>query len=126
MPLRAHIGFILMQEEKGKHKKSGARPCSSRRRQGLGDVPGLVGPLLALHRCVAARRPVATFEAGAAAWRLIKAAAAGTVTKGRATIARRGATGGLILLLAPTIAKAEHLLAFVHLGAASGMMTVFP
>ena len=126
MPLWAHAGFISMQEGKGEHNKSGARPCSSRRGQGLGDVPGLVGPLLALHRCAATRRPATTFEAGAAAWRLIKAAAAGTVAKGGATIARRGAAGGFVLLLIPTIAEAEHLLAVVHLGAASGAAAVFP
>ena len=58
--------------------------------------------------------------------RLIKAAAAGTVAKGGVTTARRGAAGGFVLLLVPTIAKAEHLLAVVHLGAASGTATVLP
>ena len=61
-----------------------------------------------------------------AARRLIKAAAAGTVAKRGVTIARRGAAGGFVLLLVPTTAKAEHLLAVVHLGAASGAAIVFP
>ena len=115
-----------MQEGKEEQNKSGTRPCSSPRGQALGNVPGLVGPLLALHRCATTRRPATTFEAGAAAWRLIKVAAAGTVAKGGATIARRGVAGGFVLLLVPTIAKAEHLLAVVHLGAASGATTIFP
>ena len=57
---------------------------------------------------------------------MIKAAAAGTVAKEGVTIARRGMVGGFVPLIIPTIAKAEHLLAVVHLGAASGAMTVFP
>lgn len=125
-PLQAHADFVLIQEGKGEHNKSGARPCSSRRGQGLGDVPGLVGPLLALHRCAATRRPATTLEAGVAAWRLIKAAATGTVAKGGATIDRQGVAGGFVLILVPTITEAEHLLAIVHLGAASGAAAVFP
>ena len=72
------------------------------------------------------RRPATTFEAGAAAWRLLVAAAAGAVAKRGATVAGQGAVGGFTLLLTTTIAKAEHLLAVVHLGAAPGAATIFP
>ena len=61
--------------------------------------------------------------------RLVVAATARAVAAGRATVAGRdvvGPKGGFALPLVPTIAKAEHLLAVVHLGAASGATTVFP
>ena len=37
-----------------------------------------------------------------------------------------GPKGGFTLVLITTIAKAEHLLAVVHLGAAPGAATIFP
>ena len=37
-----------------------------------------------------------------------------------------GTKGGFALIFITTIAKAEHLLAVVHLGAAPGAATIFP
>src|SRR4051812_14706462 len=93
-PLRAHAGFVLMQEGKEEQKKGGARPYNSPWGQALGDVSGLVIPLLVLHGCAARKRPSNTFEAGTAARRLVVAATAGAVAEGGATIAGRGAAGG--------------------------------
>ena len=62
-------------------------------------------------------------------WRLVVATIAGVVAGGRAAIAGRdavGTKGGFALILVTTVAKAEHLLAVVHLGAAPGAATIFP
>ena len=75
------------------------------------------------------KRPTAAFEAGAVAWRLVVTAAAGAVAGGRAAVAGRdvvGTKGGFALILVSTVAKAEHLLAVIHLGAAPDLATIFP
>ena len=76
-----------MQEGKEEQNKSGACPYSGPRGQALGDVPGLVGPLLALHGRAATKRPATTFEVGAATRRLVVAATAGAVAGGGAAVA---------------------------------------
>ena len=60
--------------------------------------------------------------------RLVVTTAAGAVAGGRAAVARRdvdGTKGGFALILVTTIAKADHLVAIVVLGAAPGAATVF-
>ena len=55
--------------------------------------------------------------------------AAGAVAGGRAAVAGRdavGTRGGFAFILVTTIAKAEQLVAVVHLGAAPGAATIFP
>ena len=116
-----------MQEGKEEQSRSGA--YSGSRGQASGAVLSSAGPLLALHGGDATRRPATIFEAGTVAWRLIITANAGAVAGGRAAIAGRdtvGTKGGFALILVSTIAKAEHLLAVVHLRAAPGAATIFP
>ena len=60
--------------------------------------------------------------------RLVIATTTGAIARGRATIAGRdtvGTKGGFALILVMAIAKAEHLLAVVHLGAAPDTAAVF-
>ena len=75
------------------------------------------------------RRPATVFKAGTAACRLVVAVTAGAVAGGRAGIAGRdavGTKGGFALILVMAIAKAEHLLAVVHLGAAPSAAIILP
>ena len=70
------------------------------------------------------RRPATTFEASAAAWRLVVAATARAFAKRRATVAGRVPVGRLAHDTA--ITEIEHLLAVVRLGVAPGAGTIFP
>ena len=112
-----------MQEGKEEQNKNGACPYGGPRGRALGAVLSSARPLLALHGDAATKRSATAFEAGAAVWRLV-VAAAGAFAKRRVTVAGRGTASGLVLVAA--IAETEHLLAVVRLGEAPGAATIFP
>lgn len=118
-----------MQEGKEEQNKSGFCPYISSRGQAPGTVLSSARSLLALHDGASMRRPTAALKEGTAAWRLVVTTAAGDVAGGRAAVVGRdvvGPKGGFALVLITTIAKAEHLLTVVNLGAAPDTATIFP